>query len=75
MMQAMMIVLGAYLVLCYAYGMYLAVRLFTGRHLRRVMHGTRRHDLVRPLNAAADHAPGGGDFQPAGHLAEPAQAA
>ena len=34
MSQALLIALAVYLTACYAYGIYLAVRLFTGRLLR-----------------------------------------
>lgn len=52
MFQAMLIVLGLYLAGCYAYGMYLAVRLFTGHRLRHTATGSAPRRVVRPLHAA-----------------------
>lgn len=53
MLNALLIVLGVYLAACYAYGMYLAVRLFTGRRLRQTAMGTPNRRLVRPLSPSA----------------------
>lgn len=53
MFQAMLIVLGVYLAACYAYGMYLAVRLFTGHRLRHTATGSSPRRVVRPLHAAS----------------------
>lgn len=53
MMQALLIALGVYVSACYVYGMYLAVRLFTGRRLRQTAMGTANRQLIRPLSPSA----------------------
>lgn len=75
MMQAMLIVLGAYLAACYCYGMYLAVRLFTGRRLRHTALGTPPRRVIRPLKAATPGMPTGIEPRQAGQAPEQAQAA
>jgi len=57
MLQPLLIVLGLYLAACYGYGMYLAIRLFTGRRLRQTAMGTPPRRIVRPLGQAKPMSP------------------
>ena len=52
MMPTLLIVLGIYLAACYAYGMYLAIRLFTGRRLRHTAAGLPPRRVIRPIAPA-----------------------
>ena len=52
MTQALLIVLGIYFAACYAYGMYLAARLFTNRRLRQSARGAHPRRVIRPLHDA-----------------------
>jgi hypothetical protein len=74
MLQALLIVLGVYVAACYVYGMYLALRLFTGRRLRQTAMGTANRRLVRPLSPSAS-APVGPAEQAAAQEVERAKAA
>ena len=51
MLNALLIALGVYVGLTYAFGMYLAARALLGHRLRRVIRGVSPRRLVRPLRA------------------------
>lgn len=55
MLPALLAVLGLYLAACYAYGMYLLVRLARGRRVRQTFAGLPPRRIVR---ATARYEPG-----------------
>lgn len=71
MMRVMLVVMGAYLVGCYAYGLYLLVKVYTGRRMNkqsvamshdqpgfvlRETSETGRPQASTPPQASSDHA-------------------
>ncbi len=58
-MTVLLYILGAYVAVCWLWGMYLAIRLYTGRRLRHVMQGraARARLIPKPtLSSQATHA-------------------
>lgn len=53
MMMILIYVLGAYLFLCWLWGIYLAIRLYAGRRVGRVMRGQGFGPrIIRPIGAS-----------------------
>ncbi|MFI4860806.1 MAG: hypothetical protein ACIAXF_09015 [Phycisphaerales bacterium JB063] len=50
MMRAMLIVMGIYLAGCYAYGVYLLIKVYTGRRMNRQSVALSRRDQGLVLN-------------------------
>jgi len=49
-MTPLLYVLGVYVAVCWLWGLYLAIRLYTGRRMSHLMHGRHaRSGPVRPL--------------------------
>ncbi len=50
MMTLLIYALGVYLGCCWLWGVYMAVRLYTGRRMRRIMRGeSSRRRALRPI--------------------------
>jgi hypothetical protein len=73
-MTPLLYLLGAYVAVCWLWGLYLAIRLYTGRRMSHLMRGRHaRSGPIRPLDA---HTPSdtGADSAPA-RVARKSQAA
>jgi hypothetical protein len=55
-MTVLLYVLGTYVAVCWLWGMYLAIRLYTGRRLTRLMQGhSAKSALIRPTATGNPH--------------------
>jgi len=75
-MTPLLYLLGAYVAVCWLWGLYLAIRLYTGRRMSHLMHGKHtRSGPIRPLSQTPSPASDSGDESTPAQVARESQAA